>query len=124
MLARLFSRRTAPADIDAFRNSAVAAWIRTFPAEERLKRYLQHLPSDLRDDVEQSARDIFAPADGYLDEVAKNGDVDLESFYPALEAHLSARFPWMTATAFDPLRSYTGWYSWHEGYLSIPAHKT
>lgn len=113
---RALSRRVQPADLNELRNDAVAAWIKTIPSETRLSRCLARVPVELRDEVERSARAIYAAVNGYLDEAAKAGDVDLETFCPALEAHLTSGFPWMSETAFGALRSNLGWYSWQQGY--------
>jgi hypothetical protein len=109
------SNQPAP-DIDALRNAAVAAWISTFPIDARLEAFLAEVPAALRADVKRSARAIFKAAGDFLEDAAKAGVVKLDTFYPALEAHLRGRFPWMAAPAFSALRSYTGWYAWHEGY--------
>ena len=105
-------------DLDSLKNGALAAWIRTFPIEDRLQEYLQHLAPELRRDIEQSARDAFAAADSFLESSSKRGAIDLSEFYPALEAHLQTIFPWIEEVALAALKSYTGWYSWHEGYLA------
>ena len=120
MLSRLFSRRKSSpnVDLEAFRNAALVAWIKTVPSEERLADFLKQVPNAMRDDVERSARAIFDAADRYLDEAAKQGEVDLEAFHPKLEEHLKSGFPWMTGPTFEALRSYTGWYAWHEGYVA------
>ena len=105
-------------DPDVSRNQAVAAWIRTFPTDARLAEYLEGLPAGLRDEVERSARAILRAAAFYLDQEAAVGPIDLAVFHPALAEYLKPRFPWMTATGFAPLCSWTGWYAWHEGYLA------
>ena len=61
---------------------------------------------------------MLQAAAAYLDQEAEAGPIDLATFHPALAKYLKSRFPWMTATGLDPLRSYTGWYAWHEGYLA------
>lgn len=121
MFKWLFDRAAGKRDLDGYRNAAVAAGIDTIPSDERLARYVRSLPRRYRDAVTASARSIFAAADGLLDEAAKAGNVDLARFHPALDTYLRARFPWATAETLGALKAYTGWYSWHEGYLSSPA---
>jgi hypothetical protein len=107
-------------DLDAARNGAVCAWIRTVPNAERLATFLDSVDAAIRSNVEASAQAIFSEADGFLDEQAKKGDVDLNIFYLALNSRLLSRFPWANDATLGALRSYTGWYSWHEGYLTKP----
>ena len=109
---------TSSPDLDVSRNEAVAAWIRTFPADARLVDYLRGLPAGLWDEVERSARAILQAASVCLERQAAVGPIDLAIFHPDLAEFLKLRFPWMTATALDPLPSYTGWYAWHEDYLA------
>jgi hypothetical protein len=116
-MIRRFFNRTAKPDLDRLRNEAVAAWIKTFPVEDRLTAFLSDVPAPMREEVRRSAKEIYAATGAYLEEAASTGDIDLDSFYPALSKHLSERFPWMQDSAFYALRAYTGWFSWHEGYL-------
>jgi len=116
MLRRFFTRAAKP-DLDQLRNEAVAAWIKTFPVDDRLTAFLSNVPAPMREEVRQSANAIYAATSAYLEEAASVGDIDLDSFYPALSNHLTERFSWMRDSAFNALRAYTGWFSWHEGYL-------
>jgi hypothetical protein len=103
-------------DIDELRNEAVAAWIKTFPVEDRLQTFLSSVPDPVRQSVSASAKAIFDAATAYLEEAANAGIINIKDFYSALEFHLKSRFPWMREPAFAALRSYTGWYAWREGY--------
>lgn len=110
-------RKSGP-DVDALRNEAVAAWIQTYPVDDRLKAFLDGVPASMRDEIDRSAKAIYEAAGAFLETAAQRGDIELDDFYPALHNHLQQRFPWMRDTAFGALRAYTGWYSWHEGYLA------
>lgn len=112
-----FSQKRSPTtELDDLRNGAVAAWIKTFPVDERLQGFLANVPSSFHNDVREAATSILNEASAYLETAAGVGVVNLDQFYPELEAHLQSKFPWMNDTAFAALRSYTGWYAWHEGY--------
>lgn len=118
MTFRQIFTRTPKPDLDSLRNEAVAAWIRTFPSEDRLTAFLANAPAPLREEIRQSAKQIYEAANEFLEDAAKAGDIDLDSFYPALASYLKDRFPWMQEAAFSALSAYTGWLSWHEGYLT------
>ena len=116
-MLKWFSRKNnLERDIADLCNRAVAAWISTFPVDERLQDFLTGVPVELRDNVKTSAIGIFRAASAYLQEAADKGTVNLDEFYPALEKHLRSGCPWMGEPAFAALRSYTGWFAWHEGY--------
>jgi hypothetical protein len=117
MLGRHFTRKSGP-DLDVLRNEAVAAWIQTFRVDDRLEAFLDRVPALMRDEIHRSAEAIYEAASAFLETSTERGDIELDDFYPALHQHLQARFPWMGDTAFGALRAYTGWYSWHEGYLA------
>lgn len=110
-------RKSGP-DVDVLRNEAVAAWIQTFPVDDRLEAFLDGVPTSMRDEIERSAKAIYKAASAFLETAAQRGDIELDDFYPALHSHLQPRFPWMRDAAFGALRAYTGWYAWHEGYLA------
>lgn len=116
MFGRFSRKDISPPEIDALRNQAVVAWIRTFPVDAKLQEFISELPPALQNNVRASATAIFSAASDYLEKAAGLGVVNLDEFYPALKMYLKARFPWMNDPAFAALRSYTGWYAWHEGY--------
>lgn len=107
-------------DLDHLLNAAVAAWIRTFPVEERLDVFLATVPDALRGDVRRAVKAAFKAASDYLEAAANAGPVELAAFHPAMEEHLRRDFPWLGEHALVAFRSYTGWYAWHEGYLGSP----
>ena len=107
---------TSAHDLDALRNQAVAAWIKTYPVDDRLSAFLERVPDVWQDDISRSARAIVRAALASLEEAGSTGPVDITDFHGALEQQLRRSFPWVEEPALRALRSYTGWYAWHEGY--------
>lgn len=103
-------------DVGELKNAAVQAWINTFPVEDRLAAFLSTLPESVKREVEQSARAIYASADGYLHAEAERGVLDMDRFDQALRGHLLSQFYWVNESTLNTLHSYTNWMSWHEGY--------
>lgn len=114
------SKTISAAEIDRLRNEAVAAWIKSFPIDERLTVFLESVAAEIGDDIRRSVTAAFKAACRYLEDAAKAGPVELASFHIGLDGHLTNEFPWIREPALGALRSYTGWYAWHEGYLRNP----
>ena len=109
-------RNEQTTSIDDLRNAAVAAWIKTFPEDSRLERFLEPMSPAVQADLRASARAIYECAGEFLEANVGIDRIDLESFNPALRSHLTKRFPWAKEPALRALQSYTNWYAWHEGY--------
>jgi len=64
-----------------------------------------------------AAKALLADAEVFLDRwKVPIGMEGLAVFHAALQPYLLHRHPWMGDEAWRAMRSYTGWYIWHEGY--------
>jgi hypothetical protein len=100
-----------------FINGALTAWIKTVPQEPALQAYLLTVPGEHRSLVQAEVRSAFDCADSLLNRAAQQGPVDLAEFHQDLNVELISTFDWIDESGLSSLRSYTGWYAWHEGYL-------
>ena len=97
-------------------NGAVVAWISTFPTESRLEAYLATLDEALRKPVRKAVEALRRDAERFIEAWPEAiGMEGLEAFYPVHHAHLKAMHPWLNDAAWARIRSFSGWYIWHEG---------
>jgi hypothetical protein len=71
----------------------------------------------MRPTVETSVRSAYEFADTFLDSAARKGAIDIVEFHKALSDGLRSKFDWIDEGGMAALRSFTGRYAWHEGYL-------
>lgn len=96
-------------------NDALIAYVHTYPAPERLQAHLESV--GLADQFTQ-IKDLLDSAIGDTGQYLYDQATPIkwtENFERALFEHLVSRHPWLSTAGFAPLKSYAGWYSWHEG---------
>lgn len=103
-------------DLDSLCNLAVAAWVKTFPIEENLIRFLDTVDDAMRIVVESQSRHFIGTAEKFLwDWQEPIGETGHAKFSSALETYLKSGFPWAEDQALRSARSFTRYCAWREG---------
>jgi hypothetical protein len=100
---------------DDFLNTALNAYIDTFPRETNLTAFLekQHLTSHTNS-IKQTLDKLLNHVSDYL-YAQTNGVAWNNAFELQLFQHLKAQFSWLTTHGFASVIQYATWLCWHEG---------